>query len=372
MPRKIFYLITNLHIGGTEKQLFDLIKRLDKAKFTPIACSLKGRGNTAQKISAMGHPVYACGMPDNPFLRPIAFWLSLKKLASYIQDTRPDIIHTLLFRANFFGRLIGRLLHKEKIVSTVGVWDERRIPLALEKITLPWAKRITFNSHWVARKFQNKTQCDPNVIRVIPNGVELEPFREAAQKRESTRGALDIPSDCKLVLSIGRLDKQKGFAYLIDAFAKLLEKGRNARLIIAGGGPLEISLQTQIAKLQRAEEIKLLGFRKDTPELLAASDCFVLPSLWEGSPNVILEAMAAGIPIVATNIGGTAELINDGKEGILVAPANANALTEGLERLLQNGQLAKNLGAAAIQKAKLFSPENRAQDFQKIYDDLLT
>lgn len=370
MPKKILYLITDLQIGGAEKQLFELVQGLDKTRFTPFVCGLKGWGKMAQKFKEAGFPVFICSMPDNPFYHPLAACLSLIKLVKLFIDIKPDVVHTFLFRANFVGRLVNRIAGARPLVSTVGVWDERTIPLFLERLTIGWANLITCNSQAISGYFQKATRCPGSVLRVVPNGVDASLFIEARSKREEIRGKLNIGPSQELILSAGRLDKQKGFSYLIEAFSRLVKTYPGVCLFIAGEGPLRKILEQEIARKRLDRSVRLLGLREDIPELMAASDIFVLPSLWEGSPNVILEAMASGLAIVATKVAGVPELIKEGAEGLLASPADSQALTVALERLLKDGRLRARLGQSALEKSKMFSLKTRACQFEKIYEDL--
>jgi glycosyltransferase involved in cell wall biosynthesis len=191
--------------------------------------------------------------------------------------------------------------------------------------------------------------CDR--IEVIPNGVELEDF-EPTLTRETARRAAGLPLDARLIVSIARFHPVKDHATLLRAFAFLASRHATARLVLAGEGPLRSSLESLAAELGVTDRVDFLGVRSDVPALLRASDVFCLTSLSEAASLTVLEAMAAGVPIVLTDVGGNSELVRDGVEGLLVPRGDPAAVAAALNKVLSDDRLAVRLAEAAAARVR--------------------
>lgn len=209
----------------------------------------------------------------------------------------------------------------------------------------------------------------PERIRTIFNGIDLQKFLSA--DREATRRALGFGADEIILGSIGRLAPQKGFAYMIEAMPGIVAEHPRARLVIAGIGPLEDELKA-LAKTQGVEDhVTFLGFRRDAPQLLAAFDVFVHPSLWEGLSISLMEAMVAGRPIVCSRIPGNIEMIDDGKTGIFTEPARPESIVSGVNRMLADWTGAQRMAKAAQRFAcDRFSVERMVRENIDAYDSV--
>ena len=202
-------------------------------------------------------------------------------------------------------------------------------------------------------------------IRVIENAIPVEKFRVIGERVAFCRQQ-NIPQDAKIFLSIGRLTKQKGYAYLLEAFAKLHRLNPNIYLCLVGEGDLEDSL-----KAQNTPNTLFLGWRHDIPEVLASVDIFVISSLWEGLSQALLEAMAARKAIIATKVSGTIQVIQDGENGLLVEPGDVESLFYTMQSML-NGEVAKRLGEAAYQTVReRYDIARLGQDYLRLYQSLI-
>ena len=213
-----------------------------------------------------------------------------------------------------------------------------------------------------------------NRIFVVPNSVKLDFVYPNATQSQETRQRWLISGDELVILVVGRLSREKGHRYLIEAIAKIASSAPQLKLkvLIAGEGSAEGKLKTQIAKRGLEKRIKLIGQYSDVRPLFSIADLFVLPSLSEGSPNALLESMAARVPIVATNVGGVPEIVNDGESAILVPPANIDLLGKSILELLVNHPRAKQLATVAFDRARLmFSPTRYNEQLLNIYDALV-
>ena len=190
--------------------------------------------------------------------------------------------------------------------------------------------------------------------------------------RDAARAALQISPGAFVIGTIGRLHEQKGHRYLLDAAAAVLRRRTDALFLIAGYGPLRATLEAQASELGIASSVRFLGYRADPAAILAALDLFVLPSLWEGMSNALLEAMAAGLPIVATSVDAAPEQIVHGESGMLVAPANADELAEAITFLSFDRAKAAALGRNARERVEAVFPMRRmTQAYLDLYDSMM-
>jgi starch synthase (maltosyl-transferring) len=181
-----------------------------------------------------------------------------------------------------------------------------------------------------------------------------------------------IPPESRTFLYVGRLDRQKGLPFLLEAWAPVAARYRGVHLLLVGEGPERGALETQIARLGLAASVHLSGWREEIPELLRAADCFVLPSLWEGMPNVVLEAMAAGLPVIATRVEGTAEVIQAGETGWLVAPGAPGALTAAMEQFLDDPIAARSMGERGQRRVRAeYTWEQMVRRYEWLYEGIL-
>jgi glycosyltransferase involved in cell wall biosynthesis len=215
----------------------------------------------------------------------------------------------------------------------------------------------------------SRVGLSPPKIVVIPNGVDAARFSNA---RAADLSLFGISHGSQVLLTIGRLDSQKGLRDLIEAAALVIPKHPQVHFLLVGEGPERPAIERSIREKGLAERIHLTGWRPDVPELLAAGCALVLSSHWEGMPNVILEAMAAGLPAVATRVEGTSELITEGQTGLLVPPKSPTEIAVALEKLLTDSAVAKRWGQAGQEKVRTeFSWEKMVGRYDQLYRSLL-
>ena len=220
-----------------------------------------------------------------------------------------------------------------------------------------------------ARMSFREAGLPPSKLRAVRNGITLRPVREGAT---DVRAELGLPADAKIVLTAGRYSEQKGHCYLVEAIPAVRERLPDAHFVWVGSGPLEDDLCACIADKDLNACVHLLGKRGDVPELLAASDLFVLPSLFEGLPLIVLEAMAAGKPVVATNVCGSAETVRDRQTGRLVPPRDPDALAGAILEALTQPDLAAAWGRAGRRLfEREFTAARMARETAALYEDLL-
>jgi glycosyltransferase involved in cell wall biosynthesis len=325
-PTTIAFCITDLDPGGAECALVHIVTRLNRDEWSPHVFCLSGEGKLAGELRDAGVPVVCLGICRRwPF--PAAF-----KLARELRRIRPAVLQTFLHHANIIGRWAGRRAGTPVIVSGVRVAERRsRFRLWLDRRTANWVDRHVCVSEGVA-DFSIQTGGLPrDKVVVIPNGVDFDRFANA---KPADLAEFGLPPGHRSILSVGRLDPQKGVMVLLDAFTAVARELPDVHLILVGEGPLRPEIERFVSSHALADRVHLAGFRDDVPSLMKAGDCFVLASLWEGMPNVLLEALAAGLPVVGTAVEGVAELLADGERGRIVPPNDAGALSRALRETL--------------------------------------
>jgi len=368
--RGIVYLIDKLHLGGAQTHLANLALGLDPDRYRPTLVCLAGGGETAELLTERGLPVEVLGTPK------IYGLVALRALLGFVQRlraTRPAILHCYLSSANIFGSFAAPLARVPRLITTrrdTGFDDGRGLQRAL-RATNRVSDCVVSVSHDVADVVAERDGIGPPLLRVIANGIDLDRFRVSG-RRDQIRRDLGIATTAAVVLSVGHLSAIKATDVLVDAAAEVVRSHPEAVFLKAGAGDEQERLEAQIARLGLNNSFRLLGGRNDIPDLLEAADIFALPSRSEGIPNAAIEAMAMGLPVVASRVGGIPEIIRDGVEGLLVPPDDAAALARACRDLIGPSDLARHLGEAArLRASNEFSAAGMAQRYQELYDELL-
>ena len=339
-PTPIALAITELDVGGAERALVALATRLDPARWRVRVVCL---GPEAALSRVLRDREIETVCLDVNRRRPIE---AVGRLASALREFRPAIVQSFLFHANVACRLAARRAGRPVVVGGVRVAErEKGWHLLLERLTAPLTAGVVCVSAGVARHLRRRTGWPARKIAVIPNGIDAARFEGVAP---TPRREIGVDDEASLALFVGRIARQKGVDVLIEA-ARIVARSRpDWRLALVGEGPsrAEIERSTRDDPLL-AGRVRWLGFRDDVPALLKSAALFVLPSRWEGMPNAVLEAMAAGTPVVATRVEGTEELIADGRTGRLVPPGDPEALAGAiLGALSDRGEAARWAEAA--------------------------
>jgi glycosyltransferase involved in cell wall biosynthesis len=310
------YLITGLSTGGAEMLIRDIVERVDSDRFEIVVVSILPLGQIGKQIRDFGIKTLSLGALNK--FNPQSLWLLLKIL----REEKPDILHTHLFHADILGRVLGSITGVPKIISTIhnvefgSLFREKLLSLTRSFVDLNIAvsKRVASNA-------VKKGIVDKDKVQVIHNGINLKNFPE--KDKAEMRNKLDIPKYKKVFVSVGSLTKQKGYTYLIQAVASV---DKEALFIILGEGPEREKLKGQIQDYGLQDKIILKGNVDNVNEFLQAANFFIMPSLWEGFSVALLEAAWAGKVIIATDVGGNTEIINDSETGFLVDSEDAKRL----------------------------------------------
>ena len=365
---KILQIITGIDVSGAENHLLSLVRGLDKSRYDIAVAYLKGNGELKGEFEKIGiSPIYI-GMRFNYDIT--ALW----KLYSLIRKNRYDIVHTHLFHADIYGVLAAFLAKTPVIVSSEhneGRFLKKKLYSFLHRWTSLRCHKLIAISEQVKKYMITTGIRDANKIEVVYYGLDWTRYDSLGDLSYIGK-EFNIDQEENLIGTVARLTEQKGLNYLLEAFARVLETEPKCKLIIVGRGGLEKQLKDLSRKLGIEDKVIFTGFRKDIPEIMSSIDIFVLPSLWEGLGLVLLEAMAAKKPIVATNVSAIPEIVLDGKTGILVPPSNAEALADGILRLVKQRNLAKTMGETGRERLEVhFGIEKMVKRVERIYDELI-
>ena len=370
---KILQLITGLGQGGAEQVVFDLATRLDRRRYRVSVCSVLdvsgAQGVYVGRLKDAGVSVMSLGVTSKWQLRRAA---GLEKL---LRDLQPDILHCHMFHANVLGRRTARRVGVPYVIATVHIAERRWRPWRfwLERKTDPLGDITVCVSNAVLEFQAGKTRIARNRFTVIPNGIDTSRFAQPSRPRAEVRAELGIGADAKVIGSVGRLDRQKGYRYLLEAFAGIARALGDVELVIAGDGPELGMLRSLAARLGCAERVHLVGRRTDVPELLHAFDVFAMPSLFEGLPLALIEAMAAGVPVVASAVDSVPEVLGageaGGRVGRLVRPAEPAALAEALRDVLENPSPERTERARARARRQ-YDVETMVERYAELYDSI--
>lgn len=372
MKITILHLIECLAIGGAERRLFNDLKYLDKERFRNIICYLFGREELRDEFLKLNERPYFLNT------RGLFDIKSFLKLLRIIKTYHIDIIHSQLFTADIYGRLAGKICGVPAIISTVQssahepgnsylYSTKRRL---IDGITgrLCTTQFIAV-SEFVKQSLIDRLGINKRKIAVIPNYVDADAFRQVdLDQVRHLRSELGLDDRECILIIVGRLDPPKGHCFLIQALRRICLREKLVKLIIVGDGPSRRDLENMCSTLELNNHVLFLGMRKDVKELLYLSDIFVFPTLSEGLSLALLEAMAVGLPCIASDIGPNREAITHEKTGLLFSPKDTDELELCILSLMNDQTKRKSLGMAAKEFVKLkFGPEYNVTSLEELY-----
>ncbi len=367
MKPRVARIVSYLPVGGVEKRLLAILKKL-KSEFEVEVVCIHSRGKLAPLFEEAGIPVTV--IPFKGRLHPV----SLYRLATYLKKRMVDIVHTHMYRPNISGTLAARLAGVPVVISNVhnvDHWDTSR-QVFMDRLLRPLRNGVIAVSQGVKKDVVDKTGVSPEGVVVVYNGVDLEEFKTISlERRRAKKAEMGIEGDIQVLLVVARLMPWKGHKLLFQVLKEAAPFVPPFRLLVVGGGPMRKELEDLSLKEGLAWTV-FLGERHDVPQLLSLARVSFLPSLKEGFPNVVLEAMASGVPSVVTDVGGTGEALVGRKEGIVVPPGDKEALKEAILSVLNHPASLKKMGLESKRRVQSrFSIEVMYRRTRELYLSLL-
>jgi glycosyltransferase involved in cell wall biosynthesis len=358
--------------GGAENGIIRRITQLDRSRFEIKVCFLLADNPYQDAFRKMDIPVCSMMMKHNKQIS------GLIKLFLYLKSEKPDLLHTHFTNSDFYGIIVGKILKIPNIVSTFHMMrDWRKNRRLRDKIrhwfTIPALKmfdRILTVSDSVRNSAIQFNGLNSEKVITIYNGIDIKKYKPL--EKSLINNEFKKTDDVKIIGTIGRLCLEKGQEFLINAMPMIKKHFPDTKLIIVGEGELRDLLEELVDKLNLNNSVFLPGFRDDIPLILNSFDIFVLPSLTEGMPNSLIEAMACALPCIVSNIPSCSELIEEGINGLLVEKENSTMIADNVNYLLQNSEIAKKMGIAARKKIQnTYNIESTAKNLEFVYDDLI-
>lgn len=364
---RIAFLASVLTLGGSERQLLYFFQRVDRTRFDPLVITLHGgRGDPYETpIRDLNIPLYS--VPDA--IRPIR----LLRITALLRRLRVRIVESVHFHANAYAGVAGRVLGIQSIGALRNHPDRqgfKRLAFPYLWLCLRSVDLLVSNSRFCANALLGAYLALPPV-EVIPNAVPIPETASLPKLRQQYRAEWGIKDSAVIVGSAGTLNQRKNYQLLVAAIARLAPDFPDVHLALAGDGDQRPSLEQQAGRLGIGQRVRFLGRQPNAHRLMPAFDMFCLPSNNEGMPNSVMEAAAAGLPVVATDVGGTSEVVVSEKTGFLVAPNNLDDLTGKIRLLLEQPTRARQIGCEGrLLMRRNFSLDRFITNRQALYQAL--
>lgn len=370
MPRlRVVQFLTCLDVGGTERHVATLARTLDPDRFDVRVACLRAGGPLSEEIEAAGLPVDR--YPISRLFGP-ATWARQRRFAADLVRNRIDVVHAYGLYAIVFAVPVARLTGRRLVIASIrdngDPWT--RAHRRVQRYACRLAHRILTNASEVRRRLTEEGY-GADRIAVIRNGVDVDRFRPRPRD-PVLRKNLGVPANAPLVVCVSRLNPLKGVDYALLAAARLVRRFPDVYFLVIGDGAERRPLEDLARRLGLDGRVVFTRMRLDVPEILAQASVSIMPSMSEALPNTVLESMAAGAPIIATRVGGTAELVEDGVSGLLIPPCDPHALELAIARLLSDPDEAARMAATARARiVERFSVQRKAEETAAFYEALL-
>lgn len=361
---RILRVVIGLNQGGVQQGVLNLCRGLDANRFQVIACAIENGGAIASEIEKAGSEVIVLGYKRQPIKTIVA-------LVRLIRDRDIDIVHASSYHPSLYARIAGIIAGVPVRISYEHVvFDHKRlVRVFLNHLLAPFSHAFTAVGQAVATQVQDWYGYPIDKVHVIHNGVDVERFRPAVD-RMAAKTALGLDPVRPVISMISRLDEEKGHRFLFQAI-KTLSDTHDIQWLVVGTGRGEARIKAQANEIGVGHKIQFLGLRRDVPAILAATDIHVFPTLQEGFPNALLEAMSAGCAVVASDFPGNLEVACHERNALIVPMRDAVELSVAISRLLDDQPLAARLAhQARLDIERDFSLEAYASKMSNLYETL--
>lgn len=368
-PINILHVISKLPVGGVENQLLMVLKNYNREKFKPFVCSLSDKGEIGNEIENLGIKVFTLNKLSHTFNKSV-----IKDICKIIEDNEIKIVRTHQYHANLYGRIAAKICKVPCVVASVHniyTRDKKIHRRIINSVLAKFTDKIVAVSEEVKKDILKYDRIPEDKIEVIYNGIDPDIFSNEFDK-ENIKKSLGIDLKAPVIGTVGRLTMQKGQIYLLEAISKIKDKFPHIKVLIVGDGPLMENLKNYTKSSGISENVIFTGSRRDVTALLSIMDIFVFPSLWEGLPNALIEAMAAGKAIIASDLKPIREVLDSKKTGILIPPTNSDAIAESIELLLKDRNLIDNMGQVAKNRAfSCFNIKTTVKIYEELFEKIL-
>lgn len=367
---RVLRVITWLPVGGIERKIVEVLPRLDRDRFEPSLVCLRERGPLADELEAAGIPVEVI-----PFRRRWDLG-ALRRLAALMKRRRIDLVHSHMYRSNTPATVAARwagVRHVWGQIHNVDTWETGR-QLSMDRFLCRWRDGMIAVSREVQMEVMDRLGLPESKVRLIYNGVDTQRFG-TSEGREELREAWGAGPDDVVFLMAARLVDQKrpqDFIELARQTMAVESVARNrprALFCVAGDGPKINDLKEQASKLPDPSRMIFLGQCDDIPRVMAASDVFVMTSTKEGFSNALVEALASGLAVIATRVGGNAEAVRDGQDGIIIQPNDREALFRSADTLVTQPERRERFKRRAKERAQAFSLDAMVRNVEALYSE---
>jgi len=368
-PARVLHVIDSLHLGGAQEVVMNLATCGDRARFVHEVATLHGRGVYWDRIASLGVKLHSLSP------HKLVPWY-VPRLTALLATGKFDILHCHLIASNIVAKPLGALCRVPVIINHDHTNDSfrarQRARLALDTLSNRFASHIITVSESCRRFLLTREGIPEQKITLVQNAIDLRRYSPECGDRKSARRSLGLPPGVPVVAGVGRLNPQKNFSLFIEIAALVLRAVPGAHFVLAGEGPEEQGLRRLAHEAGLDDHITFTGYVADTRQVYLATDVLVMPSLFEGLPMTLLEAMAMRMPVVASKLDGIAEVITDRQDGFLVPDLDAPLFAERITRLLEDPALARTTGESAARTvAARFSVGRMTSQVEDIYEKFL-
>lgn len=366
---KVCQLLHSLNVGGAEILATRIARQLD-ASYRMLFVCLDELGAMGERLQSEGFDVHllrrGSGLDSG----------CARRLAHLIQAEQVDLIHAHQYTPFFYALLSGWFRHRPGVLFTEhGRWYPdypRRKRILFNRLMLRSRDRVVGVGEAVRRALIDNEGLSPKRVSVVYNGINLEPYAGSSENRAEVLRDIDCAEGDLVVMQIARLDHLKDHLTALRTIDRVRKVLPSAKLVLVGEGPERPKIEAEIAQRQLQSHVRLLGLRSDVARLLSVANLFLLTSISEGIPLTLIESMAAGVPIVSTDVGGVREVVDDGRTGILAPSGNDQSLADALLYLADNESLRLIMAERGRQRAsQQFSERTMLESYRQLYEEML-